>query len=86
VSAENPLARDECDIGWMYTDRGLGARKRLEVLDGIVAVVHDALRINNYRRIVTSMGTLAGQRLISRRYGYLHQPQEDNDNRWVHEL
>ena len=85
IPSYQPLGREECDIGWMFTIE-LHRRFRHEVMDAIVNKVHEVIKSAGFKRIVTEMGTEAGARFLSKKHNYIHTPTKTKYNRWTKEL
>lgn len=75
----------ECDLGWFFT-ANLHRRFRYQVLKSMASKVHQITAEAGFESIVTEMGTEAGARIMSRRFGYQHMPTENQPNRWVKKL
>jgi hypothetical protein len=85
LPAGRPEDTYDADIGWMCAAPEIGIIQRSIVLQGLITTVKLALNGAGYRRIVTSMGTPAGAKAVSR-YGFEHSPTDDMPNRWVSSL
>jgi hypothetical protein len=87
IPIENPYGQRDCDIGWMFTTPNIPRNEKLFILDGLVAVVRKTLYEAGYSRLVTSMGTVAGQRVLVRRYGFITEPATiataNSGNKWI---
>ena len=85
IPTHRPPGKEDCDIGWMFTIE-LHTRFRLQVLDSIVKEVHSTIKTAGFKRIITEMGTEAGASFLTKKYGYIHTPTEQQNNRWIKEL
>ena len=85
IPAYQPPGKDDCDLGWMFTIE-LYPRFRQEVVAAIVDKVHEVTKAAGFKRIITEMGTEAGAKFLSKKYGYIHTPTENKHNRWIKEL
>lgn len=79
-------ADEDADPGWFSTSPKLASEDRRRLADNLWALAHEVMRCAGFSRVVTSMGTEAGARFLATRHGYVHEPTEDEDNRWVREL
>lgn len=77
--------KEDCDLGWMFTIE-LPPRFRQEVMCAIIDKVHEVTKVAGFKRIITEMGTEAGAKFLSKKYGYIHTPLQDKPNRWTKEL
>lgn len=74
-----------CDIGYIFTSPQVGGRVRLDMLNRLMNLVFDTLRSCGFERIITDMGTVAGAKVIGRRF-FVHAPTPEKSNRWIREL
>jgi len=83
IPIENPHGNDTCDIGWVFTVPETPLREKVVIMDGLVTLLGHTVLSAGYQGIITSMGTPAGERVLRSRYGFRHEPTEDNTNRWT---
>ena len=85
VATEKKEEEKEFGMGWFFTNHPV-SEKRREIGDAIYITALDTLRKAGFERVVTNIGTKAGERFLSQRHGYVHKPIEGKENRWVREL
>jgi hypothetical protein len=87
ASLRIPICRDpatfDADAGWFFIANNLPAPLKVRVADAMADLAHTLMRAAGFTRCVTNMGTKAGARLLSARYGYIFAPDAANNNRWV---
>lgn len=71
-----------CEVGWFFTSNKLTTKVRISVSDDILNAVHKLVKSRGYKCIETDMGTIAGQRFLSKRFAYIYCP-EKHKNRWI---
>ncbi|NEU71269.1 hypothetical protein PI95_001395 [Hassallia byssoidea VB512170] len=74
------------DVGWFFTSSELSQLKKLKVADAIMTKVHEEMRKAGFQQVITDMGTQAGAKFFSKRFGYIHSPIAEQSNRWIKEL
>ncbi|NER25853.1 MAG: hypothetical protein F6J96_35200 [Symploca sp. SIO1C2] len=85
IPASQPEGKEDCDLGWMFTIE-LYPKFRQEIMSAITEKVHEVTKNAGFKRIITEMGTEAGAKFLSKKYGYLHTPTTKQSNRWTKEL
>lgn len=78
--------QNSCDIGWFLASSDLSKIKKVKALDQVFDAVHGTVKGAGFERIVTNMGTAEGAKYLGRRQGYVYQPTEEKNNRWVKKL
>jgi hypothetical protein len=85
-----PVASTSIDRDWepgfFFTSEKLPSTQRIQIATLIVEAAHQLLKSLGYERVVCGMGTAAGARFLTRRFGYTQSPSERTSNRWVREL
>jgi hypothetical protein len=85
-----PTRRDEDQVstnfGWFFVSPEIDRTTRRHILDELMANLFAILSEVGFERIVTGMGTRAGAKVASQRYGFTHEPTKEKYNRWVKEL
>jgi hypothetical protein len=85
VPTEREPGETSCDIGYIFTSPQVSRPVRMDMLDRLMNLVFNTLRSCGFERIITDMGTVAGAKVIGRRY-FVHAPTPEKSNRWVREL
>jgi len=84
IPTERVEHETDCDVGWVFITPDIASfRDRLAIMDTMVGLVLDTVRNAGYKRMVTKMGTTAGGKSLSKRYGLNHEPIAGEENRWV---
>ncbi|WP_289035440.1 hypothetical protein [uncultured Flavobacterium sp.] len=68
-----------CHIGWFFSIPQLYRKERLFVSDLMINKAHAYLRNLGYTAITTEIGTVAGERLLTKKYGY----KKTNNSEWI---
>lgn len=74
------------DVGWLFALPEIDRDTRRQMVDTFFERLFQTLRDAGFKRIETNLGTLAGSKSLSRRYGFVHAPTSEQTNRWIKEL
>ena len=85
IPSYQPEGKEDCDLGWMFAIE-LYPKFRHEIISAITEKVHEITKNAGFKRIITEMGTEAGAKFLSKKYGYIHTPTPEQSNRWTKEL
>ncbi|MGW2629001.1 hypothetical protein ACWC2K_06715 [Streptomyces chattanoogensis] len=78
--------QEATDAGWIFAVPELDRESRREMVDTFFERAFQTLRAAGFKRIESNMGTSAGAKSLSRRYGFVHAPTAERANRWIREL
>ncbi|MBY0443526.1 MAG: hypothetical protein K2Q25_15565 [Mycobacteriaceae bacterium] len=85
-----PASRNEgetcCEVGWFFVLPEIARDLRRLVAMEMDKQMRSWLRGLGFEKIVVDIGTKAGEKYLSRNYGFTHSPLPENQNRWVREL
>ncbi len=76
----------DAECGWFFVMPDQPAYLRKSIALDLCNVAHTLMRRAGYQRVVTMIGTKAGERFLQRYFGYEHQPIESEENRCVYDL
>lgn len=74
------------DVGWLFVVPEVDRATRRTTVDTLFERMFQVLRDAGFKRIESNMGTSAGAKSLSRRYGFIHSPTTERSNRWLREL
>lgn len=82
ISPKSKSSDRGCEVGWFFTSPKYSSRIRLKISDMVLNRVDKLVRDLGYDFIETDMGTVQGQKLLSRKYDYVFCP-EKQEKKWV---
>jgi hypothetical protein len=86
ASAPRRPNQEEIDVGWFVVEPDLPLEVRHAILNDVVCRGLGVLREAGFKRIVTNVGTVEGARFVEKFHGFVHAPNDLQEDRWVREL
>lgn len=86
IPENNPFNENSCDLGWFYVSNSLTPFIRIRITDGIMNLAHKKLQELGFKEVRTEMGTKAGAKIMSSRFGYKNISNDSKENLWVKSL
>jgi hypothetical protein len=83
IPAERPDGQASTGVGWLFVEPTLPGLTRCRVVDGLMARMIEHLAALGFQQVEVAMGTREGAMALRRRYGFIHSPFGEEENRWI---
>jgi hypothetical protein len=76
IDLKNKPQKQDCSTGWFYTSAGLSKDARKETATALIERLHELAKASGYKRIMTMIGTKAGEKFLTEKFGYIWSPRK----------